>query len=84
MSTHKLCFGAKLRKLGIPLHTIVLLYKVGFKGVYISQTCFLDDYGWHTQDTPSSSMKKHMFKMYIYSSGKHFCVIHTPLYLFSI
>ena len=27
MSTHNLCFGAKIRKIGIPLHTPVLLYK---------------------------------------------------------
>ena len=25
----KLCFGAKIRKIGIPLHTPVLLYKSG-------------------------------------------------------
>ena len=29
MSTHNLCFGAKIRKIGIPLHTPVLLYKSG-------------------------------------------------------
>ena len=29
MSTHHLCFGAKIRKIGIPLHTTVLLYKSG-------------------------------------------------------
>ena len=28
-STHNLCFGAKIRKIGIPLHTPVLLYKSG-------------------------------------------------------
>ena len=28
-STHNLCFGAKIRKIGIPLHTPVLLYKGG-------------------------------------------------------
>ena len=28
-STHNLCFSAKIRKLGIPLHTPVLLYKSG-------------------------------------------------------
>ena len=27
MSTHNLCFGAKIRKIGIPLHTPVFLYK---------------------------------------------------------
>ena len=43
VSTHNLCFGAKIRKIGIPLQTPVFLYKkVGFKGVYISRTCFLD------------------------------------------
>ena len=28
-STHNLCFGAKTRKIGIPLHTPVLQYKSG-------------------------------------------------------
>ena len=28
-STHNLCFRAKIRKIGIPLHTPVLLYKSG-------------------------------------------------------
>ena len=43
MSTHNLCFGAKIRKITIPLHTPVLLYiKVGFEGVNISKTCFPD------------------------------------------
>ena len=28
-STHNLCFGAKIRKIGIPPHTPVLLYKSG-------------------------------------------------------
>ena len=41
-STHNLCFGAKIRKIGIPLQTPVLLYKMGFKGVYITRTCFRD------------------------------------------
>ena len=31
-STHNLCFGAKIRKLGIHLHTPVLLYKSGVQG----------------------------------------------------
>ena len=32
-----------MRKIGIPLHTRLLLYiKVGFKGVYITRTCFRD------------------------------------------
>ena len=31
-STHNLCFGAKTRKIGIPLHTPLLLYK---SGVYV-------------------------------------------------
>ena len=32
MSTHSLRFGAKIRKIGIPLHTPVLLYKSGVSG----------------------------------------------------
>ena len=31
-STHNLCFGAKIRKIGIPLQTPVLLYKSGIQG----------------------------------------------------
>ena len=31
-STHNLCFGAKIRKIGIPVHTPVLLYKSGVQG----------------------------------------------------
>ena len=31
-STHNLCFGAKIRKIGIPLHTPVLLYKSWVQG----------------------------------------------------
>ena len=41
-----ICFGAKIRKIGKPLHTPVFLLtplKVGFKGVSISRTCFPDD-----------------------------------------
>ena len=35
-STHNLCFGAKIRKIGIPLHTPVLLYKSGVqRGIHI-------------------------------------------------
>ena len=32
MSTHNLCFGTKSRKIGIPLHTPVLLHKSGVQG----------------------------------------------------
>ena len=32
MSTHNLCFVAKIRKIGIRLHTLVLLYKWGIRG----------------------------------------------------
>ena len=31
-STHNLCFGAKIRKIGIPLHTPILLYKNRVQG----------------------------------------------------
>ena len=42
MSTHNLCFGAKIRKIGIPLHTPVLLYESGVQWG-IARTCFRDD-----------------------------------------
>ena len=42
--THNLRFGAKIRKIDIPLHTLIFLYKSGFKGVYMSQTCYPDDF----------------------------------------
>ena len=31
-NSHNLCFGAKVRKIGIPLHTPVLLYESGIQG----------------------------------------------------
>ena len=41
-STHNLCFGAKIRKIGIPLHTQFYYIKVRFEGVYFTRTCFPD------------------------------------------
>ena len=38
-STHNLCLRAKIRKIGIPQFCYI---KVGFKGVYITCTCFPD------------------------------------------
>ena len=38
-----LCFGAKIRKICIPLHAPVFFYiKVGCKGVNIARACFPD------------------------------------------
>ena len=45
-STHNLCFGAKIRKKGIPLHTPVLLHKSGVYGVYITWLCYPDVTHW--------------------------------------
>ena len=45
MGTHNLCFGAKITKIGIPLHNPVFLCKMGYMGVYISRTCFRDEEG---------------------------------------
>ena len=43
-STHNLCFGAKIRKIGIHRCIPQFCYiKVGFKGVFIARTCFPDD-----------------------------------------
>ena len=42
MSTHNLCFGAKIRKIGIPLRTAVFLCKSGVKGVCFTRICFRD------------------------------------------
>ena len=39
-SNLNLCFGAKVTKIGIPLLTPVLLYKMGYKGVYITRTFY--------------------------------------------
>ena len=32
VGTHNLCFGAKIRRIGKPMHTPVLLYKSGVQG----------------------------------------------------
>ena len=41
-STHNLSFGAKIRKIGIPLQTPFFNIKVGFNVVYFTWTCFPD------------------------------------------
>ena len=38
----EICFGAQIRKIGIPCIPQFFYIKVGFKGVYISRTCFSD------------------------------------------
>ena len=38
MSTHNLCFASKI----IPQYTLFCYIKVGYKGVYITRTYFLD------------------------------------------
>ena len=40
MSTHNLCFGAKIRTCKPQFYYI----KVGFKGVHIARTCYPDEY----------------------------------------
>ena len=40
-STHNLCFGAKIIKIDISMHTPVLLYNSGVQGRI--RTCFSDD-----------------------------------------
>ena len=61
MSTHNLCFGAKIRKIVLPLQTPVLLYK---SGVYIARTCFSDA-------LCNLSFKIVKIYMYIYMLYKH-------------
>ena len=41
MTTHSLCFGAKIRKMGIPLQIPVLLYKSGVQGGILFMGVFL-------------------------------------------
>ena len=41
MSTHNLCFGSKIRKKNVYPFTPQFYYiKVGYKGVFITWTCF--------------------------------------------
>ena len=42
MSTHNLCFGAKIRKTRFTPAYPNFTIKVGYKGVFISRTCFPD------------------------------------------
>ena len=40
VGTHNLCFGAKIRKIGIPLQTPVFLYKSGVQGGILFKDMF--------------------------------------------
>ena len=39
---HNLCFGPKIRKIDILLHTPIFYIKVELKGVFLARTCFPD------------------------------------------
>ena len=43
MSTHNLCFRAKIRKNVYPCTPQFYYAKVGCKGVFVTRTCFRDD-----------------------------------------
>ena len=43
MSTHNLCFGSKIRKIGYPCKPHFFYIKVRFNGVHISWICFPDE-----------------------------------------
>ena len=45
MKTHNLCFGTKMSKMHTPVMPYIPYIKVGFKGLFIAQTCYPDDYG---------------------------------------
>ena len=34
-------FWSQIRKIGLPLHTPILLYKSGIQGVYITRACYV-------------------------------------------
>ena len=43
MSTHNLCFEAKIRKKVYPCKPQFYYIKVGCNGVFVTQTCFRDE-----------------------------------------
>ena len=43
MSTHNLCFRAKIRKNVYPCKPQFYYIKVGCKGVFVTRTCFRDE-----------------------------------------
>ena len=47
MSTHNLCFRAKMRKNVYPCKPQFYYTKVGCKGVFVTRTCFHDIYPAH-------------------------------------
>ena len=44
MSTHNLCFGAKIRKKVYPCKPQFYYIKVGCKGAFSTRTCFRDGF----------------------------------------
>ena len=66
----ELCFGAKIRKiLGIPLHTKVLLpnIKVGFEGIYLTQTCYPDVNADRFIFTSGNNFGEHQFSLSLWT-----------------
>ena len=74
MGTHNLCFEAKIRKIGIPMHTPVFLYNSGYKGVYIARTCFPD-----VSVRPASVLCSILCNyIMFYNHHKYFCTSYLP------
>ena len=72
-STHNLCFGPKIRKNRIPLHTQFYHIKVGLKGVFIARKCFLMVYinnpGHMTRMAAMSIYGKNPLKIFFSGTG---------------
>ena len=64
MSTHNLCFRAKIRKKCLPLYTPVSLYtvKVGCKGVFITRIC-LHETRWKNEGVKQIVGKDSRYKL---------------------
>ena len=70
MSTDNLCFGAKIRKIGMPLHTPFLLYKkCGIRGYLFHGHVFLRHQLVHF---PLRKLAHAMYRDFFRSKTEHF------------
>ena len=86
-STHNLCFGAKIRKIGIPLEPQFYYIKVGFKGVNITRTCFRDvqvGYSKFTESYIKTSDKRYDLILDGYSNETHPAKLRKLCLLFNV
>ena len=77
MSTHNLCFRAKIRKNVYPC-TLQFYFTTGCKGVFVTRTCFRDELTCNGTENQNLSLTRNVDFFFIYCVHVH--QIHIDIF----